>query len=1156
MVVLADDSDDDSQDSDVEEEELEELPENPHISLNAMHGVQTYRTMRVKGTVGKHAIHILVDCGSTHNFVDISVAKKLGCQIVKTCPLAVTVGDGYNVASTSACKQFKWQLQGIEFCSDVMLLPLGGCEMVLGIQWLSTLGDMKCNFNKLRMEFVYNKRKMVLRGTPKSTLEWMPNNKQNKIVKHCSSKSHLNSICVFPCEEVRLMSLEGLQAEIQPELQCVLKEFDDVFAVPKELPPSRPCDHKIPLMKGTNPVNVRPYRHPPTQKDAIENMVKELLDTGVIKPSNSPFASPIVMVKKKDNSWRMCVDYRQLNKHTIKDKFPIPIIEELIDELHGSQIFTKLDLRSGYHQIRMSEDDVAKTAFKTHNGHYEFLVMPFGLTNAPSTFQALMNEVFKSFLRKFTLVFFDDILIYSKSLEEHVIHLEAVLEVMRKHQLYAKMSKCVFGTKQVEYLGHVISSVGVSTDPAKIKAMQEWPVPSNVKQLRGFLGLTGYYRRFIKAYASISRPLTLLLKKNGFKWIGEAQVAFDQLKQAMVSAPVLVLPDFEKEFIVETDASGVGIGAVLLQDGHPIAYLSKTLSSKHQLMSTYEKEFLAVILALERWRGYLLDRHFKIKTDHFSLKYLLDQRITTPAQMKWIPKLMGFDYEIVFKKGVENVTADALSRIQNEAQLFSLLTSSSNVPELLQKIEATWEEDSELKKIIEKLKKGEAVNNSYEWVNQQLRRKGKLVVGKNVALRNELLVHFHDSPVGGHVGVQATMQKMCSLFYWKKMKREVKQFVRNCDVCQRSKPDLSAYPGLLQPLPIPNTVWSSISMDFVEGLPKSQGKNVIMVVVDRLSKYSHFIPLVHPFTASQVAQKFLDNIYKLHGLPENIVSDRDKVFTSLFWKELFKLLHVKLLMSTAYHPQTDGQTEVVNRSLECYLRCMCGENPKEWCKWLSLAEWWYNTNYHTTLTTTPYEVLYGQTPPIHIPYVSGESRVDTVDRTLTAREGVIQALKFHLKRSQERMKVQADKHRSEREFVVGEWVYLKLQPHRQVSMRKNKFSKLNPKYYGPFQVQDKVGAVAYRLALPLGAQIHNVFHVSQLKKCTGQNLQAGALPQCDDVGVIQVKPVAILERRIGKVGNAASVFGLVQWTNSTPEDATWELLEDLQKRFPDFNVVD
>ncbi|GJY29036.1 transposon ty3-G gag-pol polyprotein, partial [Tanacetum coccineum] len=403
-----------------------------------------------------------------------------------------------------------------------------GCDMVLGIQWLATLGDIKCNFKELKMQFVYNNKKLCLRGSKKA-------------------EEHVN--------------------EKEESLHKILDMYANVFEVPQQLPPIRFHDHKIPLMPNTSPVNIRPYRHTPVQKDAIEAMVKELLEAGVIKHSQSSFASPV-------------------------DKFPIPIIEELIDELNGARVFSKLDLRSGYHQIRMFEDDIAKTTFKTHEGHYEFLVMPFGLTNAPSTFQALMNE------------------------EEHLKHLTTVLSKMREHSLFAKKSKCVFGTSHVECLGHVISAQGVATDPAKVQALQTWPVPNNIKQLRGFLGLTRYYRRFIKNFATLSRPLTQLLKKDAYKWSEEAQNAFLLLKEAMIKALVLGLPNFNKPFIVETDASGVGIRAVLQQNRHPIAYLSKTLSTRHQALSTYEKEFLAVLLALEKWRGYLLDRHFVKKTDH------------------------------------------------------------------------------------------------------------------------------------------------------------------------------------------------------------------------------------------------------------------------------------------------------------------------------------------------------------------------------------------------------------------------------------------------------------------------------------------------------------------------------------------------------------
>jgi hypothetical protein len=373
-------------------------------------------------------------------------------------------------------------------------------------------------------------------------------------------------------------------------------------------------------------------------------MVEEMLEVGIIRPSQSSYSAPVVMVFKKDSSRRMCPDYEELNKITIKDKFPIPVIDELLDELHGAIYFTKLDLRSGYHQIRMKEEDIPKTTFQTHESHYEFLVMPFGLTNAPSTFQGLMNSIFKPFLRKFVLVFFDDILIYSKSWEDHVRHVDKVLQLLKEQQLYAKPSKCFFGVKEVEYLG--------------------------LKNLRGFLGLTGYYRKFVWHYGRIAAPLTALTKKDAFSWTPEATKAFEQLKEVMCKAPILTTPDFTKTFIVECDASGNGIGVVLMQEGRPLAFESRPLKGKDLHKPIYEKEMMAILHALKKWCPYLIGRHFNVKTNHDSLKYFLEQRLSSEEQQKWVTKILGYDFEIVYKKGKQNVVADALSRKDEDVEAF------------------------------------------------------------------------------------------------------------------------------------------------------------------------------------------------------------------------------------------------------------------------------------------------------------------------------------------------------------------------------------------------------------------------------------------------------------------------------------------------------
>ncbi|GKV48666.1 hypothetical protein SLEP1_g55467 [Rubroshorea leprosula] len=586
----------------------------------------------------------------------------------------------------------------------------------------------------------------------------------------------------------------------------------------------------------------------------------------------------------------------------------------------------------------MYPPDVPKTAFKTHEGHYEYLVMPFGLTNAPSTFQSLMNDIFRVYLRKFVLVFFDDILVYNKSLEEHICHLRQVYKLLRDNELFARQSKCFFGCDRIDYLGHYIFEEGVSTDPKKILAVQQWPQLKTVKELRGFLGLTGYYRRFIRNYGSLSKPLTELLKKEGFHWSREASEAFESLKHAVTTTPVLVLPDFSKEFVVETDASNTGIGAVLLQQGHPIAFISKALSLRHQSLSVYEKELLALIYAVRKWSHYLTGRHFIVKTDHQSLNY---------------------------KKGKENVVADALSRVSSN-QLMQMAVSRI-LPGIYEEVKLSWEVDPVLREIF---------------------------VGNNAALRRKLIHLVHDSAMGGHSGIQASTKRLALLFYWKGLEKDVRQYIRQCDVCQRYKPENTPTPGLLQPLPIPEAIWTQVNLQNM-----------------------HISLPYNTYSALTVAQAYMDNVFKLHGLPQEIVSDRDPIFLSNFWRELFKLQGVELQCSSAYHPQTDGQTEVVNRCLENYLRCMTGDRPTEWSKWLPLAEWWYNTNFHTATQISPFEVLYGFPPPLHIVYVPGDSDVAAVDQSLQAREAM---LKKGNKFASHRMKSVTWQHGGESDAASGE----------------------------------------------------------------------------------------------------------------------------------------
>ncbi|XP_016467122.2 uncharacterized protein LOC107789765 [Nicotiana tabacum] len=471
------DTEDDKIDMEIEDSSSPDLP---RVSIHAIDGICDSKTMKIMGRLKDKTVMVLLDSGSSHNFVNDALAIKIGLQLVPGKKFDVMVASGERLTSMRRCKQVCLNLQGNSFRTDFYLLPLEGYDVVLGTQWLRMLGPIVWDFCRLEMRFQIDDKETLLWGIKKSDDQIVDNYQMEKIT--------------WKRGQGILLQLQGRQqadppSVVMPEIQQLLERYRSVLREPCGLPPSRTQDHRIPLLEGQHPISLRTYRYPHYQKGEIKKIVAEILRSEVIRPSTSPYSSPVILVKKQDGSWRMCVDYRALNKVTIKDKFPIPVIDELLDELHGASFFTKLDLRSGYHQIRVHPSDIEKIAFRTHQGHYEFLVMPFGLTNAPSTFQSLMNEVFKKYLRKFILVFFYDTLIYSKDWDEHMKHLELVFSILKHHQLFVKMEKCQFGQREVRYLGHVISNQGVVVDPEKIEVVMSWPKPTNPKAMRGFLGL-------------------------------------------------------------------------------------------------------------------------------------------------------------------------------------------------------------------------------------------------------------------------------------------------------------------------------------------------------------------------------------------------------------------------------------------------------------------------------------------------------------------------------------------------------------------------------------------------------------------------------------------------------------------------------------------
>lgn len=1017
----------------------------------------------------------------------------------------------------------------------------------------------------------------------------------------------------------------------------ILTEFPDLFDTNEamKLPPHRPgIDHEVNLVRDSSG-NEAPLPWGPLYNMSREELLvlrktlNEYLDLGFIRASSSAAAAPVLFVKKPNGGLRFCCDYRALNAITKRDRYPLPLIAETLRSLTAARWFTKLDVVAAFHKLRVKEGDEHKTAFRTRFGSFEWLVCPFGLSGAPASFQRYINSVVRPFDDCAT-AYLDDVLIYTGGTrEEHLAQVRTILAALQQAGLHLDPAKCEFGVTSVKYLGFIVTAgEGVSCDPDKLRAIREWAAPTSPTGVRSFLGFANYYRMFIRNFARIAHPLTVLTRKGAkYHWDQDANAAFEELKECFTSPPLLKQWDYDKETFIETDCSGRALGGTLSQVDEQgtrcvVAFHSKKLSPPEFNYPIHDKELLAIISSLRAWRAELIGcGRFTIFCDHRNLEYFMTKRLLTERQSRWVDELTPFDFVIKYIKGKENAAADALSRRDQDApeglgderiqgrylqmipdralperghvnaaetRILRLEVEEQSVfsaqPELQDLWDRTAEEDTQFQDVRAALQQNARSFPAHLQLKVQISDCALDALGRvtyrerlwvpgaqeGAVLRGTLIQGHHDAAIAGHPGRDATLKLIGRRFFWPGIAQDVRRFCRNCDGCGGATIWRGAKQGFLKPLPMPERPRSELAMDFMVGLPPTGAEQAtnLLVIQDRLTK-NVTLEAMRSIDPDACAQRFLECHVRFHGFPATIVSDRGSNWTSRFWRTLCALVGTKQLLSTAWHPQTDGGPERINQEIQTYLRAHVCYSQRDWGNLLPAAQLALNSRENAAIQTTPFFLEHGYHPePIQVREAPAQNR-PTHQREKDAKklvERLQEATEFAqaaLAAAQARSEEAANKRRSAPErYAVGDLVWLNIGNYRSPRPSK-KLDWLHRKY----RVTKVLGS--HNVELDVGSRIWPRFHVDLLRRASSDPLpgqvtvdpQPAPLRNEDDELEFEVEDILCAQTQ--RLGRGVIRRALVRWRGYT--QLNWEPVENLQdvealdrfeERYGDINFND